>query len=221
MTSDLSSARTSATGQQPHDIRISNRYSRPRTYTRRPFNLCHEKCYEVVQQVVAWLDCSTPTPKAAVVLFIQSTYKNRLYCGVAPFSFKSTREDSMVVVSVMAYCLPAWPPVGTTGASLMASSSTVAAWLLAIAHFGATVAGQSVMGLRPCSTSQCWLSIPMWNLNLHLRRIAIQIWRQQRPRICSVRSLRVASVALALVFMPGLYSTAYRATFPAFSCGCL
>ena len=29
-------------------------------------------------------------------------------------------------------------------------------------------------------------------------------------------SLCVASVALALVFMPGLYSTAYRATFPAF-----
>ena len=28
-------------------------------------------------------------------------------------------------------------------------------------------------------------------------------------------SLCVASVALALVFMPGLYSTAYRATFPA------
>ena len=34
-------------------------------------------------------------------------------------------------------------------------------------------------------------------------------------------SLCVASVALALVFMPGLYSTAYRATFPAFLCGCL
>ena len=29
-------------------------------------------------------------------------------------------------------------------------------------------------------------------------------------------SLCVASVALALVFMPELYSTAYRATFPAF-----
>ena len=29
-------------------------------------------------------------------------------------------------------------------------------------------------------------------------------------------SLCVASVALALVFVPGLYSTAYRATFPAF-----
>ena len=46
----------------------------------------------------------------------------------------------------------------------MTSFSTVAAWFLAIAHFGATVAGQSVMGPRPCSTSQCWLSIPMWNL---------------------------------------------------------
>ena len=156
-----------------------------------------------------------------MVLFIQSTYKTRLSCGVAPFSFQSTRKDSIVVVSVMACHLPAWRRVGTTGASLMASSSTVAAWFPAIAHFVATVAGQSVMGLRPCSTSQCWLSIPMWNLKLQLRRIAIQKWRQQRPRICSVRSLCVASVALALVFMPGLYSTAYRATFPAFLCGCL
>ena len=34
--------------------------------------------------------------------------------------------------------------------------------------------------------------------------------------ICVFISLRVASVALALVFMPGLYPTAYRATFPAF-----
>ena len=158
-------------------------------------------------------------PKAAVVLFIQSTYKNRLSCGVAPFSFKSTKEDSIVVVSVMASHLPAWPPVDTTGASLMTSSSTVAAWFLAIAYFGATVAGQSVMGLRLCSTSQCWLIIPMWNLNLQLRCIAIKQWRQQRPRICSVRSLCVASVALVLVFMPGLYSTAYRVTFPAFLCG--
>ena len=33
---------------------------------------------------------------------------------------------------------------------------------------------------------------------------------------CVFISLCVASVALALVFMPGLYSTAYRATFPAF-----
>ena len=156
-----------------------------------------------------------------MVLFIQSTYKDRLSCGVVPFSFKSTREDSIVVVSVMACYLPAWPPVGTTGASLMTSSSTVAAWFLAIAHFSATVAGQSVMDLRPCSTSQCWLSIPMWNLNLQLRRIATQEWWQQRPRICSVRSLCVAFVALALVFMPGLYSTAYRATVPEFLCGCL
>ena len=76
-----------------------------------------------------------------MVLFKQSTYENRLSCGVAPFSFKSTREDSILVVSVMAYHLPAWPPVGTTGSSLVASSSTVAAWLLAITHFGATVAG--------------------------------------------------------------------------------
>ena len=142
-------------------------------------------------------------------------------CGVAPFSFKSTREDSIVVVSVMAYHLPAWPPVSTTGASLMASSSTVAAWFLDIAHFGATVTDQSVTGLRPCSTSQCWSSIPMWNLNLQLRRIAIRKWRQQRPRVCSVRSLCVASVAVALIFMTGFYSTAYRATFPAFLCGCL
>ena len=36
-----------------------------------------------------------------------------------------------------------------------------------------------------------------------------------------MRSLYVASVALALIFMPGLYSTAYRATVPAFLCGCL
>ena len=76
---------------------------------------------------------------------------------------------------------------GEDYASRMASSSTVAAWFLAIAHFGATVAGQSVMVLRPCSTSQCWLSTPMWNLNFQLRRIARQKWRQQRPRICSVR----------------------------------
>ena len=34
--------------------------------------------------------------------------------------------------------------------------------------------------------------------------------------ICAFISLRVASVALARLFMPGLYSTAYRATFPAF-----
>ena len=30
---------------------------------------------------------STPTPKAAVVLFIPSTYRNRLSCGVAPLSY--------------------------------------------------------------------------------------------------------------------------------------
>ena len=72
------------------------------------------------------------------------------------------------------------------------------------------------MGLHPCSTSQCWLSIPMWNLNLQLRCIVIQKWRQQRPRICSVRSLCVASVALALIFMPGLYSTVMRLSLSLF-----
>ena len=39
--------------------------------------------------------------------------------------------------------------------------------------------------------------------------------------ICVFISLCVASVSLALVFMPGLYPTAYRATFPAFLCGWL
>ena len=34
--------------------------------------------------------------------------------------------------------------------------------------------------------------------------------------ICVSISLCIACVALALVFMPGLYPTAYRATFPAF-----
>ena len=34
-------------------------------------------------------------------------------------------------------------------------------------------------------------------------------------------SLSVASVALTLVFMSGLYPTAHRATFPAFLCGWL
>ena len=76
------------------------------------------------------------------------------------------------------------------------------------------------MGLRPCSTSQCWLSIPMWNLNLQLRCIVIQKWRQQRPRICSVRSLCVASVALTLIFMPGLYSTVMRLSLVCFYCLC-
>ena len=153
MTSDLSSARTSATGRQPHDIRVSNRCPRPRTYTRRSFNVCHEGRYEVVQQVV-WFDYFYPDTQGCCgslyTVYIQKP--SVLWCS--PFSFKSTREDSIVVVSVMAYHLPAWPPVGTTGASLMTFSSTVATWFLAIAHFGATVAGQSVMGLRPCSTSQ-------------------------------------------------------------------
>ena len=87
----------------------------------------------------------------------------------------------------------------------MASSFTVGAWFLAIAHLGAAVASQSVIGLHPCSTSKCRLSILTWNLNLQLRRIAIQKWRQQRPKICSVHSLCVASVARAFVFMPGLH----------------
>ena len=173
VTSDLSSARTSAPGRQPHGIRVSNRYPALES------TLAARSIY-ATKDVTRWLSrwwsgsiVSTPTPKAAVVLFIQPTYKNRLSWGVAPVSFKSTREDSIVVVSVMACHLPAWPPVGTTGASLMTSSSTVTARFLAIAHFGATVAGQSFMGLRLCSTSHCWLSIPMWNLNLQLRRIAI------------------------------------------------
>ena len=205
-----------------HDTWVSNRYPRPRTSTLAARPTCATK--DVTRWFSRWW-CgsivSTSTPKAAVVLFIQYTYKKRLSCGVAPFSFKSTKEDPIVVVSVMACHLPAWPLVGTTGACLMTSSFTVAAWFLAIAHLGATVAGESVMDLRSFSTSECWLSIPMWNLNVQLRHIAIQKWWQQRPRICSVRSLCVASVALALVFMPGLYSTAYRATFPAFLCGCL
>ena len=220
MTSDLSSARTSATGRQPHNIRVSNHYPRPRTYTRRPFNLCHEGRYEVVQQVVVWFNCFYPDTQGCCGSLYTVYIRKPSVLWRSP-SFKSTREDSIFVGSVMACHLPAWPPVGTTGASLMASSSTVAACFLAIAYFGATVAGQSVMSLRPCSTSQCWLSIPMWNLTLQLSRIAIQKWRQQRPRICSARSLCVASVALALVFMPGLYYTAYRATFPAFLCDCL
>ena len=109
---------------------------------------------------------SIPTPQGCCGSLYTVYIQNRLSCDVAPFSFKSTKEDLIVVVSVMACHLPAWPPVGTTGASLMTSSSTVAAWFLAIVHFGATGAGQPVMGRRPCCTSQCWLSIPTWNLNL-------------------------------------------------------
>ena len=88
-------------------------------------------------------------PKAAVVLFIQSTYKNRMSCGVAPFCFKSTREDSIAVVSVMACHLPAWPPVGTTGASLMTSSSTVAGGF-----------SPSPTLTQPLPASQSWASAP-------------------------------------------------------------
>ena len=150
MTSDLSSARTSATGRQPHDIQVSNRYPRPRTYTRRPFNLCHEGRYEVVQQVVVWFDCFYPDTQRLLWFSLYSLHTaKRLSFGVVSFSFKSTKEDSIVVVSVMACHLPAWPPVGTTGASLTTSSSTVAAWFLAFAHFGATVAGQPVLVKYP------------------------------------------------------------------------
>ena len=116
VTSDLSSARTSATGRQPHDIRVSNRYPRPRTHTRRPFNLCHEGRYEVVQQVVVWFEC-----------------------------FYSDTQG---------YC---------------------------------------------CSLYTVYIQKPS------------VLWR----------SPLLLSVALALVFMPGLYSTAYRSTFPAFLYGCL
>ena len=42
----------------------------------------------------------------------------------------------------------------------------------------------------------------------------------QKPSVLW-RSPLLLSVALALVFMPGLYSTAHRAIFPAFLCGCL
>ena len=63
VTSDLSSACTSATGRQPHVIPVSNRYPRPRTYTRRPFDLCHEGRYEVVQRWWSGSIVSTPTPK--------------------------------------------------------------------------------------------------------------------------------------------------------------
>ena len=174
MTSDLSSVRTSANGRRPHDIRVSNRYPRPRTYPRRPFNLCHEGRHEVVQQVVVWFDCFYRDIQGCCGSLYAVYIQKPSVLWRAPFSLKSTREDSIVVVSVMACHLPAWPPVGTNGASLMTSSSTVATSFLAIAHFGSTVACQSVMGLRPCSTSQCWLSIPMWNLNLQLRCIAKQ-----------------------------------------------
>ena len=84
---------------RPHDIQVSNRYPRPES-TLAARSACATK--DVTRWLSRW-SCSivsTPTPKAAVVLFIQSTYKNCLSCGVAPF-FKTTREDSIVVVSVM------------------------------------------------------------------------------------------------------------------------
>ena len=116
MTPDLSSARISAAGRQPHDIWVSNRYPCPRTYTRRPFNLGHEGRYEVVQQVVVWFDFFYPDTQGC--------------CG------------SLYTVYI------------------------------------------------------------------------------QKPSVLW-RSPLLLSVALALVFMPGLYSIAYRATFPAFLCGCV
>ena len=127
MTSDLSSARTSATDRQPHDIPVSNRYPRPQTYTRRPFNLCHEGRYEVVQQVVVWFDCFYPDTQGCCGS-LYTVYIQKL--AVVWRTFKSTREDSIAVMSVMACHLPAWPLVGTTGASLMASSSTVGGFSL-------------------------------------------------------------------------------------------
>ena len=100
---------------------------------------------------------STPTPQGCCDSLYTVYIQKPSVLWRSPFLFKSTTEDSIVVVSVMACHLSAWPPVGTTVASLMTSSSTVAAWFLATAYFDATVAGQSVMGLRRCSTSQCWL----------------------------------------------------------------
>ena len=118
-----------------YDETITNRHSRndaaaclEPTLTRRPFDLCHEGRYEVVQQVVVWFDCFySDTPRLLWFSLYSLHTKNCPSCGVAPFSFKSTKEDPIVVVSAMACHLPAWPPVGTTGASLMISSSTVAA----------------------------------------------------------------------------------------------
>ena len=70
---------------------------------------------------------STPTPQGCCGSLYTVYIQNRLSCGVAPFPFKSTKEDPVVVVSAMACHLPAGTPVGTTGASLMISSTTVAA----------------------------------------------------------------------------------------------
>ena len=50
---------------------------------------------------------STPTPQDCCGSLYTVYIQNRLSCGVTPFSFKSIREDSIVVVSVMASHLPA------------------------------------------------------------------------------------------------------------------
>ena len=87
MISGLSSARTYATGRQPHDSRVSNRYPRPRTYPRRPSNLCHEGRYEVVQQVVVWFDCFYPDTQGCCGSLYTVYIQTHLSCGVAPFSY--------------------------------------------------------------------------------------------------------------------------------------
>ena len=156
-------------------------------------------------------------PKAAAVLFIQSTYKNRLSCGVAPFSFKSTKEDPIDSCGVTDGLPPtrlasSWHNRRLSGDILFHRSSVVSRYRLLWRNRCRPVSH----GPSPLSTSQCWLSIPMWNLNIQLRYIVIQKWRQERPRICSVRSLCVASVGLALIFMPGLYSTVMRLSLVCF-----
>ena len=92
MTSDLSSVRTCTTGRQPQDIRVSNRYPRPRTYTRLPFNLCHEGRYEVVQQVVVWFDCFYPDTQGCYGSLCTVYIQNRLSCGVAFFVRQCSRK---------------------------------------------------------------------------------------------------------------------------------
>ena len=76
-------------------------------------------------------------------------------------------------------------------------------WVLLIFHFWV---------VNPSRCSLCLYSIPHSFIAFDCCLLL---------SICVFISLCVASVALALVFMPGLYPTAYRATFPAFLCGCL
>ena len=83
VTSDLFSACTSATGRQPHDIRVSHRYPRPRTYTRRPFDLCHEGRYVVVQQVVVWFDYFYPDTPRRLWWFSLYSLHTKTVCPVA------------------------------------------------------------------------------------------------------------------------------------------